>query len=155
MSSTPLATHSPENLPVNCLEKRQRDIQESLHCSVCFELICPAEKKLFQCSEGHLICGECKDKNTTKECPTCKLPMRDAIRCRAAENILSLMEVPCAFSGASLTLPYEQRFIFGGGQMAGIQSNLSCVQDAAISAQTIRACSFTRRTVCTKCFHAP
>jgi len=49
-----------------------QDVKEQLECPVCLELMYPP-LKIFQCSQGHALCGKCRPK--CKNCPTCRGPI--------------------------------------------------------------------------------
>ena len=45
---------------------------ELLSCPVCFEQMKPP-KKIFQCSNGHALCEQCKDNPALTSCPICRI----------------------------------------------------------------------------------
>ena len=47
-------------------------VKECNECMVCFEELTDKNTSVLNC--GHLICKECKDKLTKKECPQCREP---------------------------------------------------------------------------------
>jgi len=60
----------------------------SLECPICFEDFNPATK-IYQCTSGHLYCGECKPKLVSKTCPQCRQPLsEDGIRNIFLEKII-------------------------------------------------------------------
>lgn len=69
--------------------------QESTLTQVKLELECPVCKViskscLFQCSQGHLICGSCKEK--CKTCPM-KCGSQPTQRCRIAERMIAILDI--------------------------------------------------------------
>ena len=63
----------------------------SLECPICFEDFKPATK-IYQCTSGHLYCGECKPKLVSKTCPQCRQPLsEEGIRNTFLENIIKRM----------------------------------------------------------------
>ena len=59
-------------------------------CPICFEEMLPP-KKIFQCSQGHLLCEICfkKVSESTKLCPFCKIDVvATPIRNRALEEAI-------------------------------------------------------------------
>ncbi|EOA19712.1 hypothetical protein CARUB_v10003728mg [Capsella rubella] len=61
-----------------------------LDCPICVE---PFTIPIFQCDNGHLACASCCPKLMNK-CPACALPIGN-FRCRAMENVLESISVPC------------------------------------------------------------
>jgi len=68
-----------EHLAINPLAEKKpkeaeypQDVKEQLECPVCLELMYPP-LKIFQCSQGHALCGKCRPK--CKNCPTCRGPI--------------------------------------------------------------------------------
>lgn len=57
-----------------------------LECPVCVEVMKPP-RKIFQCSNGHIICEQCKKNPAVKVCPTCRVPMRKVTRNIFAESV--------------------------------------------------------------------
>jgi len=53
-------------------------VRELLECPVCLEEMRPP-KKIFQCSNGHVICELCKNNPEVRSCPTCRLTFRGHI----------------------------------------------------------------------------
>ena len=68
-------------------------------CPICFDLL---REEIFQCTEGHVICGSCKGSLPSARgrpqgaCPECRKPMGD-IRNRGMEGILARSRMPCRF----------------------------------------------------------
>eukprot|EP00092_Neocalanus_flemingeri_P071949 GFUD01088459.1.p1 GENE.GFUD01088459.1~~GFUD01088459.1.p1 ORF type:complete len:564 (-),score=177.63 GFUD01088459.1:118-1809(-) len=57
--------------------EKQRSIRHKsvtiseMECPVCLEKMAPP-KRIFQCRQGHAICGNCFEKPQVKKCPTCR-----------------------------------------------------------------------------------
>ena len=71
-------------------------VMDVARCSVCYEV----GKTLFQCHEGHIVCGACKDRlmssAASARCPTCRREMTDPPRCRALETLVAALKTtPC------------------------------------------------------------
>lgn len=62
----PLAQKKPEEAEF------PQDVKDQLECPVCLELMHPPIK-IFQCAQGHALCGICRPK--CRNCPTCRGPM--------------------------------------------------------------------------------
>eukprot|EP00931_Biecheleriopsis_adriatica_P094834 TRINITY_DN68455_c0_g1_i1.p1 TRINITY_DN68455_c0_g1~~TRINITY_DN68455_c0_g1_i1.p1 ORF type:complete len:299 (+),score=37.58 TRINITY_DN68455_c0_g1_i1:69-899(+) len=75
----------------------------TFECPICCEYMLG---HIFQCKEGHQICGEClrKTKATSKVCPSCRKPYpAQAIRNRALEQLAEGCFFECRWGcGASL-----------------------------------------------------
>ena len=65
-----------------------RDDEELCECIVCYEDFV-SNDKIYQCCEGHLLCGDCYPK--LSKCPVCNiiLSCTNRIRNRALESVLS------------------------------------------------------------------
>jgi len=50
-------------------------LRDLLECPVCMEEMKPP-KKIFQCSNGHVICELCKNNPEVRSCPTCRVKFR-------------------------------------------------------------------------------
>ena len=73
-------------------------VMELLECPICLETMGPP---IYQCREGHLICGMCRRK--VNKCPTCRVTL-DNIRNRALENMVAKMVIPCPNRGYGCTI---------------------------------------------------
>ncbi|CAL8105801.1 unnamed protein product [Orchesella dallaii] len=103
-----IITTRPENVAQN-VEDPERimttvgEIQSrSLECPICFEI---PRAEIYQCSNGHIICTDCKSKLNI--CPQCQIPYRvdgQLIRNRAVEAII--LELP-AFQQNPIESPIE------------------------------------------------
>jgi len=54
-------------------------------CPICWEAMKPP-KRIFQCSNGHLVCEECRSQPELRGCPTCRQPIMG--RATAMEQLL-------------------------------------------------------------------
>jgi len=63
-------------------------VRELLECPVCLEEMKPP-KKIFQCSNGHVICELCKNNPEVRSCPTCRVKFRghNVVRNIVAEKL--------------------------------------------------------------------
>jgi len=61
-------------------------MRELLECPVCLEEMRPP-KKIFQCSNGHVICDVCKNNPEVRSCPTCRVKFRGT--CNLVRNIIA------------------------------------------------------------------
>jgi len=64
-----------------------QDVKDQLECPVCLELMYPPIK-IFQCAQGHALCGRCRPK--CRNCPTCRGPMigRATVLEKLAQSLL-------------------------------------------------------------------
>ena len=62
----PRSPFSPQHSQIS--EKKTPPCPE---CPVCYEPFSPP-RRIFQCTNGHLICEQCQNKPQLKLCPTCK-----------------------------------------------------------------------------------
>ena len=61
-----------EQLSQNMKRKFQDNEEEDVpECPVCMTAMLPP-KMIYQCSEGHLVCSDCKSRLQKKECATCR-----------------------------------------------------------------------------------
>ena len=69
-------TSSPESESEGSqCKKRKVEISNDIsHCPVCMDWF---RDKIYQCDQGHLVCGACMDnKDWVKDCPQCKMPLQ-------------------------------------------------------------------------------
>eukprot|EP00088_Acartia_fossae_P032517 TRINITY_DN33287_c0_g1_i4.p1 TRINITY_DN33287_c0_g1~~TRINITY_DN33287_c0_g1_i4.p1 ORF type:complete len:267 (+),score=40.20 TRINITY_DN33287_c0_g1_i4:60-860(+) len=59
---------------------------EDFKCMICWDV---PGGHIFQCTEGHLLCGECFSNPQISVCPECRVPLDTRIRNRAVEKLLS------------------------------------------------------------------
>jgi len=66
----------------------QTRVRDLLECPVCLEEMKPP-KKIFQCSNGHVICELCKANPEVRSCPTCRVKFRghNVVRNIVAEKL--------------------------------------------------------------------
>ena len=78
-------------------EKYKRKVQETFQCTVCLHV--PKEGHIVQCQNGHLLCGECADRNEgSNRCPNCRAPMdklsgNKRIRALSAEQLIEAVDL--------------------------------------------------------------
>ena len=65
--------------------------EDLTHCPVCMDW---HRGDIFQCPEGHLLCGPCKAGLQNDACPSCRSPL-GSIRARAVEKMLQAVVMPC------------------------------------------------------------
>jgi len=66
------------------------DINRFLECPVCYEV--PIEPPIYQCVNGHMICGDCKLR--IQRCPQCSQPVKE--RLLFLERMLDQIPFPAA-----------------------------------------------------------
>ena len=71
------------NIPIRASQAKDY-LKEILECPICYNV--PNDGPIFQCQRGHVACAKCHQK--LKECPICRDPIENAIRCRTIEKIL-------------------------------------------------------------------
>lgn len=47
-------------------------LEKEFECPVCMEMMAPP-KKIFQCTNGHLLCDSCKNHPEIRSCPSCRV----------------------------------------------------------------------------------
>eukprot|EP00937_MAST-01D_sp_MAST-1D-sp2_P006055 g6055.t1 len=72
------------------------DIKAKAKCPVCLKIQVP----IYQCPEGHIVCGQCKDQLSPMRCPTCRVDMTNRCgRNRIIEELAeALKSVPCRWA---------------------------------------------------------
>lgn len=67
-------------------EEKAKEAAAASTCTVCLQAP-TAETRLFQCTRGHVVCGDCIER-LNERCPSCREPMPTVcrIRCLAAEQ---------------------------------------------------------------------
>ncbi|CAE8718567.1 unnamed protein product [Polarella glacialis] len=76
-------------------------------CPICFE---PMAGHIFQCKEGHPICGECLTKTKTRHdnCPSCRGPFpAEDMRNRGMEQLAETMHFDCRWGCGASWRPSE------------------------------------------------
>jgi len=67
--------------------EKNRDIVSCLECPVCLE-VCKPPLQVWQCPEGHIICGSCVDRPELRVCPQCRISLTGQLsRNRALEDL--------------------------------------------------------------------
>jgi len=83
-----------EHLAIDPLEQKKpeemefsQEVKDQLECPVCLELMYPPIK-IFQCGQGHALCGRCRPK--CRNCPTCRGPFigRATVLEKLAQSLL-------------------------------------------------------------------
>lgn len=93
-----------EKLEQSRAQYRNSTIIDSIkdyECPICFEIPLPP-RKVYQCTNGHVYCGECKEKPGMSVCPQCRVPLnqKSAIRNIVYEEMLAKR---VQIGGSSLT----------------------------------------------------
>ena len=52
-------------------ERSQEDLRQHLECPVCYREMKPA-LQIWQCAQGHAVCGGCYSRPEVRKCPTCR-----------------------------------------------------------------------------------
>ncbi|KAG0536807.1 hypothetical protein BDA96_03G094600, partial [Sorghum bicolor] len=80
---------------------------DAFECPICLSLF---EGSIFQCKNGHAVCDACRVR-IHGTCPSCREPVVGDIRCRALENAIAGMVLPCSFSshGCTQLLKHTER----------------------------------------------
>jgi hypothetical protein len=68
-------------------------LKNLLECPVCLRV--PRKAPIFQCTRGHIVCGECKP--NVRTCPQCRIPM-DNIRSLVSEKVLEQLPTSCKYA---------------------------------------------------------
>lgn len=72
----------------------EKTIERCLECPVCME-VCKPPTQVWQCPEGHIICGSCVSKPGLKICPQCRISLAGRLsRNRALEELARKMLSP-------------------------------------------------------------
>jgi len=68
------------------------DMASVLECPVCLR-ICKPGMQVWQCLEGHILCGMCKARKEMNTCPVCRVPLTEGTisRNRALEDLARKM----------------------------------------------------------------
>jgi hypothetical protein len=77
-----------------------KDIENLLECPVCLT-VPRGGTPIYECSNSHIICGDCAEKITEQKCPTCRVIFLLDKRNRIAEKLILKFdfEVPCIHTG--------------------------------------------------------
>ena len=76
-------------------KKLTKAVRDELECVVCMSSM---HRTIYQCMNGHVVCGECKPK-LQGMCATCRVPLGKT-RNRALERIAACVNLPCRFCDA-------------------------------------------------------
>ena len=79
-------------------------LNKLLECPVCLDEMRPPVK-IFQCSNGHALCEECKDKPEVRSCPICRLVFT---RDNVTRNILAENMAEAAWGNSAQRAKMEQ-----------------------------------------------
>jgi len=73
-----------------CVKKMPEEnkyVVKCLECPVCLD-VCKPPLQVWQCAEGHIICGTCKARPELRTCPQCRMVLSGALsRNRALEEL--------------------------------------------------------------------
>ena len=83
------------------------DVTKLLECPVCLDEMLPPVK-IFQCSNGHIICEKCK--NMVKVCPTCRVGMVSSTRNILAENLADQKQKCDSSSSTNTSVQQHQEY---------------------------------------------
>ena len=70
------------------LQNENKVEQRSFECPICFVLPLPP-KHIFQCTNGHVYCSDCKGKPQMTNCPQCRIPLNTSVRNIILEEIIA------------------------------------------------------------------
>ncbi|CAL8114757.1 unnamed protein product [Orchesella dallaii] len=83
------------------------ELRDYLNCPVCYGV---PENEVFQCPDGHTVCGSCR--RNLVACPQCRVPYGvRKIRNRALEEILNRREFECQFKDLGCTAKFPRKDI--------------------------------------------
>ena len=71
----------------------RNELSRLIECPVCLQV--PTFRKIYQCNNGHLVCGNCHKRLLL--CPICRDPLQ-GFQCKIAEQVLSMIPVPCLYA---------------------------------------------------------
>ena len=71
-----------------------KDDENPWTCTICWDELGGA---IYQCPEGHLLCGSCSGNVKLTRCGVCRSPLGQRIRARAVEEFLSNVVLRCRF----------------------------------------------------------
>lgn len=81
-----------------------KDSANFFECPVCYEYVLPP---ILQCSNGHLVCSDCRPK--LEQCPTCRDSL-GTIRNLGMEQLASNLLFPCKYEGCQITMRQDEWF---------------------------------------------
>jgi hypothetical protein len=81
-----------------------KDLEELLECPVCIN-VPPPGTLIYECSNGHIICGACAEQITDEKCPTCRVFFWARLRNDIAEKFIDMfdIEVDCVHTARGCT----------------------------------------------------
>jgi Seven in absentia protein family len=82
------------------------NINQCLECPVCMDFLCVP---VFQCSNGHSICGQCTAKIDLEVCPICRIKLTKNFRNYSLEKILDNITTNCRFEGCKEVINLSKR----------------------------------------------
>ena len=104
-------------------DKADKAVQEALTCVVCW---LPMLGNIVQCSNGHVVCGDCADRiEPDSRCPCCRVEGA-FFRCRSLEKLAPVWLFSCPKSNC--------KWSGTGAELRGH----SCQRDVAHSAEAPR-----------------
>lgn len=80
------------------------------YCPICSEVFL---KDVFQCFNGHPICGDCVYRKVEKTCPQCSVSLQvngqTFIRNRVLEDLMNIVTIQCPFkaNGCDAVVPLK------------------------------------------------
>ena len=90
------------------------DLEELLLCPVCLDIARPP-LQVWQCPEGHIICGSCADRPELLVCPQCRVSLAGVLSRNRALEDLSRRTFPREAEAAALAAAREREAGGGGG----------------------------------------
>jgi len=74
LSSLSCSSNPPTTSPLPPVKAELSELEQELQCCACSH-VCAPPSLIFQCPEGDLICGACRDSGSLKSCPSCRLDL--------------------------------------------------------------------------------
>ena len=99
------------------------DLEELLLCPVCLDIAKPP-LQVWQCPEGHIVCGSCADRPELLVCPQCRVSLAGMLSRNRALEDLSRRTFPREAEAAALAAARERERGRGEGSEAG-RANIS------------------------------
>ena len=88
LSSLSCTSNPATTSPIHPVKAELSELEQELQCCACSH-VCAPPSLIFQCPEGDLICGACRDSGL-KSCPSCR-----SFFCFFWSNMFSLQARPC------------------------------------------------------------
>ena len=85
--SKQLISRASKTMFTNMKRKFEKEDEVVPECPLCMGEMVPP-KLIYQCSEGHLVCSECRPKVNHKGCATCRNQDGYSSRCRYLEDLV-------------------------------------------------------------------